>query len=378
VNKLELFFQDRHEFQNLALTLSRIDQALEESSPKIASKIIHIAGTNGKGSTSQFIANILKNEGYTTLLFMSPHINHIEERIQKDLSPISTELFDDLFAEARPYIEKYDLSFFEAIFLMVMLLAGREKLDYLILETGLGGMFDATNTNYISEKLPVITTIAQDHKNWLGSKIEDIIEAKLGIIRHSEITFIGYNQDFIIDIISKSLPDRDLRYIPIEKRLEAERYYPYPFSLNYLNAHNVAEFLLQRSLPFVQLPLPPCRQERFGRVLLDGAHNPSGLMELLKGYTPDIAIISTTSDRDIKKFCEILSRKVDRIILTTLPDSFRAYSVEKLNRLPYEFIQNPIDALNIALKDTDGDILVAGSFYLCGHIRKYLIQANYA
>ncbi|MDR2884210.1 MAG: hypothetical protein LBV09_03795 [Deferribacteraceae bacterium] len=366
---LEIFFADRHEFKDLDLTLSRIDDALRSVVPEITAKVVHVAGTNGKGSTSQFIAGLLTNEGFSTLLFTSPHINTIEERIKDNLNTISTELFNELFLKAKPTIEQYNLSFFEAIFLMAMILAGERGYDYIILETGLGGRFDATNTDFIREKLPVITTIAQDHQYILGFKITDILKEKLGIVKDNRDIFVGQNQEFINEMIANFMPQCNIHYLNTDIVSD----YPSPFIYNYQLAHSVVEFLLGRRLEVAKLPLPPCRQERFGRVLLDGAHNASGLMTLLKEYKPEIAIVSQTADRDIKKFCDILARGAKCIIITTIPDNPRATNIEKLRKLPFELIIDPIEALNTALNETDGEVLVTGSFYLCGQVREYLL-----
>lgn len=378
----EEFFSSRNEYADLELSLSRIDDALSNNVTLVEStKVIHIAGTNGKGSTSQFIASMLHSQGYTTLLFTSPHIVDITERIRYKLENISIDKFNRLFDRAVHIVEDSKLTYFETLFLINMMYCQEIKPDFLILETGLGGRFDATNTNFINEKTPVITTMGQDHTAFLGSKIADILDEKLAIVKNNSPVFIGHNKNFVLDLIKEKLKNSELIYAddaPLLVLEEVKSLYSAPFHYNYINAYNVVNYLLNRNIQMLRHPLPPCRQERIGGFLLDGAHNASGVIELLSGMNemPPVAVVSSTMERDLKKFCSLLSAKIPKIITTTIPDNDRSYFAENLQKLGYECIPDVKYALDKALEYANGGVvLVCGSLYLCAYVRK-LIQGG--
>lgn len=148
-------------------------------------KIIHIAGTNGKGSVCSYIDDILKKSGYKTGLFTSPHLVTIRERIQVDGELISredfTQYFNKVYETARA--NNLKLAYFDFFFGAAMLYFDKCKVDYVVLETGLGGSLDATNAVY-NPLCCVITTISLEHTAILGDTIKKIAEQKAGIIKH--------------------------------------------------------------------------------------------------------------------------------------------------------------------------------------------------
>jgi dihydrofolate synthase/folylpolyglutamate synthase len=377
ISLFEKFFREKDEFVSLELTLSRINRALKPLSLPRDTRVIHIAGTNGKGSTSLFLSHLLFRRGFNSLLFTSPHITGVEERIQYNLKPISRETFDRIFALSEDFLKKQNLSFFETLFLMTILFCEEVKPDFLILETGLGGRFDATNTDFIKGKTPVLTSMGQDHQLLLGSGISDIINEKIAIVKGNTPLFLGYNPGFVVDFIINSLPGCDVRPLfndpaAVKIREETENLYHKPFSYNYLNAHRVAEYLLDTEFSPELFPLPPCRMEKFGRIILDGAHNPAAIISILRGLPslPAAAVVSSTIERDLFKFCRVLSSKSVRIFLTVIPGNPRSCTEAQLRKIQNRDIYlNPEDALNAALKAVTGDILVCGSLYLCACLR---------
>lgn len=377
ISLFEQYFEKRGEFLDLELSLSRINEAAKDFI--IAdTKVIHVAGTNGKGSTSFFISQFLRDGGFTTLLFTSPHIQSVRERIRLNMQAVSGDAFDALFTRALPYVEKYTLSYFETIFLMVLILNSEKKCDYMVLETGLGGRFDATNTDAIVLKTSVITSISQDHKHILGRKIEEIVKEKAAVVRSNTPVFVGHNPDFIVDILRGELPASKLILVGLDELDAVREHYPDPFSYNYLNARNVAEYLLGKRLGIKKLELPKCRQERIGRVILDGAHNPSALISLLKSFDeesmPKAVLLSSTFDRDINSFINILKGKIPVIILTTIPANDRGIALEQLRMLPYKSFEEPLEALKYLSDTVNGGILVTGSLYLCAYVRSRLVN----
>jgi dihydrofolate synthase/folylpolyglutamate synthase len=367
----EKYFGERSEYRSMVLTLGRIDAALSAASPEISGKVVHIAGTNAKGSTSFFIANILKEAGFSVTQFISPHIISIYERLQYNGAFITPSEFDDLFSAYKNTIIEHKLTYFETLFFIFMLYAGIKKPDFLVLETGLGGRFDATNTNYIKRKIPVITNIALDHREILGSNIYSVLNEKLAIIKDNAPIFVGLCKSFIMDEIRTKFASAEIITPSEADAAHALRYVQYPFNNNLALAICVSEYISGRELPHKAYPLPPCRQERFGRFILDGAHNESGLLSLIKSF-PNVGgiLISTTKERDINKFIRILFKLTKNIIATTIPDNHR--SIDSSAVKDVDFIDDPLSALAVLEKRSEGDILVTGSLYLCSFIRHFL------
>lgn len=168
--------------KGIKLGLSRIRRLLDEiGNPQRQLRTIHVAGTNGKGSTCAIIASILQAYGYRVGLFTSPHLVRFNERIRIDSRKIGDETLARLMREIRPLTEKLDTTFFETTTAMALRYFRDQKVDYAVLETGLGGRFDATNI--VVPILSVITPIGKDHEQQLGATLRQITYEKAGIIK---------------------------------------------------------------------------------------------------------------------------------------------------------------------------------------------------
>src|SRR4051812_3612708 len=157
--------------------------------PERKFKTIHIAGTNGKGSTSHMLASILQEAGYKTGLYTSPHLKDFRERIKIDGNEIPESFVVDFIAAHRKFFEAHDLSFFEMSVGLAFDYFKSEKVDVAIIETGLGGRLDSTNV--ITPLLSVITNIGLDHTQFLGNTLEAIAGEKAGIIKPGIPVVIG-------------------------------------------------------------------------------------------------------------------------------------------------------------------------------------------
>lgn len=171
---------------NLDNTIA-LDNALGQ--PHTAYKTIHIAGTNGKGSTSHLLASILMESGYSVGLYTSPHLKDFTERIMVDSKPIDQEYVVRFVANNKELIETINPSFFELTVAMAFSYFADRKVDYAVIETGLGGRLDSTNI--ITPVLAVITNISMDHADLLGNTIGAIATEKAGIIKERVDTVIG-------------------------------------------------------------------------------------------------------------------------------------------------------------------------------------------
>lgn len=187
VKECESFINDLQKFttkNDMAATRQFLDYL---GAPDENMQIIHVAGTNGKGSVCCYISNILTAAGYSVGMFTSPHLVNICERFVVDGKQITNGLFAEIFIELLKRIIEYDVedyfpTYFEFLFFMAMLLYDVYPVDYLILETGLGGRLDATNS--IEKPLiSIITEIGYDHMQYLGNSISEIAAEKAGIIK---------------------------------------------------------------------------------------------------------------------------------------------------------------------------------------------------
>ncbi len=161
--------------------------------PHKAYPIVHVAGTNGKGSTSSFIAAILAANGYTVGLFTSPHLSDFRERIRVNGRKISPETVAEFIARHRQHLESNQATFFETTTAMAMWHFARRKVDIAVLETGLGGRLDATNI--VTPRVTVITNIALEHTHILGATIYKIAGEKAGIIKPGVPLITGVRDD---------------------------------------------------------------------------------------------------------------------------------------------------------------------------------------
>ena len=157
--------------------------------PQTKFKVIHIAGTNGKGSVSHMLASILQTAGYKTGLYTSPHLKDFRERIKVNGEMVSEEFVIDFTEKIKPLIEEIEPSFFEITVAMAFEYFVQGKVDIAIIETGLGGRLDSTNI--ITPELSIITNIGWDHMNLLGDSLEKIAFEKAGIIKQGIPVVIG-------------------------------------------------------------------------------------------------------------------------------------------------------------------------------------------
>ena len=162
------------------LGIERIEKAVKESCFKTFPSII-VAGTNGKGSTSHMIAEILRQNGLKVGLFTSPHLLRFNERIKVDMKEVDTETLDSSFKEIIPLVEEYRLTYFEASFLLSLKVFYDAKVDVAVFEVGLGGRLDATNATF--HELAVITQVGLDHMNYLGNTLTEIAREKVAVIK---------------------------------------------------------------------------------------------------------------------------------------------------------------------------------------------------
>ncbi|MDW7679216.1 MAG: Mur ligase family protein, partial [bacterium] len=157
----------------------------ELDNPHEKYKVVHVAGTNGKGSTSSMLASILNSAGYNSGLFTSPHLVYVGERIKYNNIPINREELVDYISRLQPLIKKYNSTFFEALSAIALVYFADKKVDIAVIEVGLGGRLDATNV--VRPVISIITNIDIDHVKQLGRTRRSIASEKAGIIKPDSI-----------------------------------------------------------------------------------------------------------------------------------------------------------------------------------------------
>ena len=209
-------FTDKHTIEDTRDFLSFLGNPDEQM------KIVHVAGTNGKGSVCSYLTSILMKAGYTVGTFISPHLVKINERFLIDGRMITDGLFAEIFVETLRRIEEYGKedyfpTYFEFLFFMAMLLYEVYPVDYVILETGLGGRLDATNSVTKAE-VSIITEIGYDHMQYLGNSLEEIASEKAGIIKKGVPVIFFDKRKETTEVIKDTALSKDSRAIVVQKK----------------------------------------------------------------------------------------------------------------------------------------------------------------
>lgn len=312
-------------------------------------KSVHVAGTNGKGSVSLKIAEGLKKQGRTGL-FTSPHISSFRERIQIDGKLIEEEEVVELLP---PLFQHMPLTFFE-ITTLIAYLYFKDKVKWAVIETGLGGRLDATNI--ITPELSVITSISLEHTEILGSTIDEIAFEKGGIIKNGVPLILGPRTPPILEKMAREKQAPCIKVKGLFKNYDEENSAIAKAALDFLKA------------PTDKLSIRPrCRFEIHGNTVLDVAHNPDGMKELLKmldqhfGSESFHFVIALSKTKDIKSCLEILKPKARSFTFTEASNG-RSEPAENLSRLiPGSTYYKEVKD---AIFPREGITVITGSFFI--------------
>ena len=409
-----------NEVKSIKLGLARMQALLVGlGHPEHACEFVHVAGTNGKGSTCAMIESALRHSGVRTGLYTSPHLVDPTERIRiagVQVSPESfSRAFDELHACAEQMVEAGTLdmhpTYFESLTAMAFLLFREHRVETVVLETGLGGRLDATNV--VTPKLCVITPIDIDHTQWLGDTIEQIAFEKAGIVKPG-VPVVSAKQYGGADItIAGSAAANGSRLIravdwPIEElhlHAHGHRYRmsgleigcPLAGPHQVENSRTAAVALKTLGLAASDIEAG-IRETRWpGRleclsaapeILLDGAHNVGGAMALadhLRRFYRDRRIwmiFGVMADKQVEMIGELLFPLATDLILTA-PGQTRAMPPHEIAALPCargaSVAQTVAAALAaVAQAAPDDVVLITGSLYLVGEARPLLLQAGVA
>lgn len=385
--------------------LERISELLNKlGNPQDDLKFIHVAGTNGKGSVCTMLSKIYMKAGLKTGLYTSPYVVDFRERIQLNGEYIEKDVLAELCKQVKN--TNVVVTEFEFITAMAMLYFKRKKCDIVILETGLGGRFDATNV--IKDNLAsVITRIDFDHTAYLGNTLEKIAMEKSGIIKNgptvcyplqekqAEDTIKSFSNKFILPKVDnlKILGSHDYgnRFIYNNEEYETSLSGVHQI----YNALTVIETVKAAGISVSQNNIKegiasatiPARLEVISQnplVVLDGAHNQNGgkaLAEFLKKHKNPVAIIGMMADKDCDSFLETTLPFVKKVITVTVKENPRTISAKELAHLASKYCKDVLvadsykQAIEIASKSLEkSPLFVFGSLYLAGGIRDDLIS----
>lgn len=415
-------FTVKHPPEHTRELLSRL------GNPQEGIKIIHVAGTNGKGSVCAYLNAMLLAGGKKTGLFTSPHLVRINERFQINGEDVSDEQFLDAFLKVEKAAKEYEAegeghpSYFETLFLMGMLIFKEAGVEYLVMETGLGGRLDATNV--VEKPLAcIITSISRDHTEYLGDTLEAIAGEKAGIIKAGVPVIYDASQPGPAAVIAAKAKEMASPAWPMEPSFyemktqsregitfifaypggeKAELAIPYVAKYQMMNAslafytmhilqdvHGIPGNVLAEGLSKIKWP---CRMEMAAPgVIIDGAHNEDGIAQFVStaGYFAkenEITILFTAvADKHyhemIGEICEgihpshVVATQIDgsRVVpAEVLAEDFRKAGCTDVCAEP-EIGAAYEKALG---KKGSGMLFCVGSLYLAGELKAYLAKRN--
>ena len=352
-------------------SLSNIKRLCEiHNHPELAFPTIHVAGTNGKGSVCTKIAAALQQAGWKVGLYTSPHISTFRERIRINGEIISEAEITDLFAQV-----KWNASFFEIATLIAFLHFRNQGVDVAIIETGLGGTWDATNV--VTPLISIITSIGFDHMDVLGDTLDQIALEKAGIIKKGVPVVLG-----------PDLPSALLRDISRERSSPAYQscYRDRDYDRENQEIARIALDLLRSRFQLTDEAIriglearPPCRFEQHqitGKtVIFDVAHNSHGFARLLQklDHRSCRFIIGFSANKDITPCARLIESKAKAIHLVSAPHP-RLASVDAIQPVfshPHLYPEETIaDAIHKALQGPEELIVITGSFFIMQAARK--------
>jgi len=383
-------------------------------------KIIHIAGTNGKGSVCAYLCAVLEEAGFSTGMFTSPHLVDVRERFRANGRMIEKERFLKLFLKVYEKLEgEYHPTFFEYMFFIAILFFQEKKVDYCILETGLGGRLDATNS-VEKKEIAVITKIGFDHMEYLGNTLRKIAGEKAGIIRENTPVVYYAGRKEVNEVIEETAAKKGCEAVPVVATCDAickntnksidfsfnSRYYGYVrLSLstgaryqveNAMLAITTLETLgLSRVITKAQLTEGMRKAFWEGRmeevkqgVFVDGAHNEDGIeafLDTVRGNDCEgarLLLFSAVRDKRLKEMVSMLEKSGLFSAIGTAPlANGRTVTAEEMKdtlgqyrgcrHIFYETVEEGFEKMQL-LKGEEDHLYIVGSLYLVGQVKAYM------
>ncbi len=382
-----------HGLLPLRRVLSKIDN------PQDHIPVVHIAGTNGKGSVSNDISEILQASGRKVGLFTSPHIAIHRDRMRIQGRCISQEQYLVYLEQFLPSILEENLGMFEITFLIAMQWFYDQKIDIAIVECGLGGRLDSTNV-IASPVLTVLTTIGKDHTAILGERYEQIAFEKAGIMRPYTTCIVGKVPEKARKIIQKHgerlhspiqyvenyrntgkgifIWEGDTYSLSMEAEYQKQNAIVALAAVRYLGV-DIHSTITKNALAMAQWAGRFEKMRDHPAIYIDGAHNEAGMKALLQNYEslshPIISVFSALRDKPGRKMAGMLKEKSDVLIVTSF-ESSRSDTIEDLTIQGAMPIEQWQEAVEIAIRKAEkcGTVVITGSLYFISEARKYFTK----
>jgi dihydrofolate synthase/folylpolyglutamate synthase len=392
-----------------------VDLARVLGNPQERLRFIHLAGTNGKGSTAAFCESCLRASGHRVGLYTSPHLVSLRERIQIDRQLISEADFAEGTAVVRLAVEEIgnrEVTFFELMTALALWYFGREKVDWVVWETGLGGRLDATNI--VQPKVCIITNIGLDHQQYLGETLRDIATEKAGIIKYQMpvvsavesgdafevIRNRAQTESCRLTLVNRDMEVKDLGLRGTKQRAEIDGH---EFALGLIGPHQVSNaacaVAAMRQLKISEEAIArglestvwPGRFEILLEkplIVLDGAHNPAGVKMLVETWRAFLAarygwsahetdsrarlVFASVADKDISEMAQLLrplAREVSLVRLANERSAEPALLAPSFAGLPC-ICYDSVSAVwqDLATADPQTVTLITGSLFLVGEM----------
>jgi dihydrofolate synthase/folylpolyglutamate synthase len=399
-------FNESNEYLKSLYGNSRVEYNLDNiktlvdylDNPQDRFKVVHVAGTSGKTSTSYFMTALLRAGGQKTGLTVSPIIDEVNERLQIDLRPLEESKFISALNEFINLLSnsKLNPSRFEFLIAFAYWYFANQAVDYGVIEVGLGGLKDATNVMTREDKVCLITDIGFDHMNVLGNTIEEIAAQKAGIILPGNDVFVHYQGDEVMSVINNKVSQVGAKLHIVEAAPNPDADIPDYQHRNWELAYASYKFIAKRDglselnealiadTKHVQVPARMDIKEHRGKtIILDGAHNVQKMTAFIDSFNklypnakPAI-MVAMRRGKDYEEVAKLLSPLASQVIATT----FESYQDTPLISLPADqlasafsvptmVINDPKEALDALLGLREDILVITGSLYLLGQIRE--------
>lgn len=394
------------------VTIERTQRLMTHiGNPEKRLRVIHVAGTSGKTSTTTYIAALLHTTGKKIGHTVSPHVERLTERVQIDGKPLKDDVFCAYMSEFLPMVENAPErpTWFEVMIAFTFwVFAEKEHVDYAVIETGLGGLEDSTNVASRADKLCVITDIGYDHMHILGDRLGSIAHQKAGIIHDKNVALMYEQSEEIMQVVrywTSQQEDAELYTFTQDKLAEAYKQefvsgLPTYQKRNWLLAWAVYRFIVRRDgMRFsdeattlaTQNIVVPGRMETLAKgtkkIVLDGAHNEQKMSALVESFQAryvdikPVVLLALKEGKEIAEITSLIGPLAQKIIVTQFHEvqdlPFRAMDPARIAEefKQYDSLSVAIEpdskkAWNLFLNETESVGLVTGSFYLIAELKK--------
>jgi dihydrofolate synthase/folylpolyglutamate synthase len=383
-------------------TLERVHPLMEAAgNPQDRLRVVHIAGTSGKTSTAYFMAALLRASGKKIGMTVSPHVDSVTERIQINGIPLSEDVFCSELSEFIEIVERAGQhpSYFELLYALSLWVFDRQKVDYAVLETGLGGLYDATNVTKRPDKVCIITDIGFDHTNILGNTLAKIAAQKIGIVHKHNVVFMYQQPEEVMKVVRNWAKKKQATINIVKEQATQNTKVADYQQRNWLLAYNTYLYLekrdklkhltrqaLQKTREVIVPGRMDIRKLQGKTLVMDGAHNRqkmtafiTSFQRLHPGVKPAV-LIGLKRTKDHEDIAPVLVPFASRIIITsfeTTQDSkirstdpeIVGASLLEAGAGQVEIIPNQNEAVEALLNSPEEVCVVTGSFYLLGRIR---------